>query len=238
MVVAQGVAVLVLTAVHAVLRFGLRDAFVLAFIAVGISLPAEWLGATKGWIFGSYDYTAMLYWKFAGTVPLFIPLAWYMLAYLSDAMAEMALPSSSTPVVRVLYRAVALTTWDFLFDPVCVVAGAWTWHGPVEYFGLVPLGNFLGWFVVSLAIFSCHEFWRGKDRSGGRSLDRVVGTWRHATPIAFSLLVIFLLAVFAVRFGESAAAAVGVAVVMPQCLLALAGYLNEADRTRPPAAIT
>ena len=50
-----------------------------------------------------------------------------------------------------LLSALAFTAWDLFLDPQMVGWGFWAWDKPGLYFG-IPLGNYLGWIVVSAVI--------------------------------------------------------------------------------------
>lgn len=234
-VVFQGVLVLILTAIHALARTGPRRALALFLVAAGFSLVAEWLGATKGWIFGSYDYSDVLGVRLFGEVPLLIPAAWYVLAYLADALATLSLPPTASKLLKLLYAALVLTAWDFLFDPICVTIGGWTWEGGGAYFGHIPISNFVGWFGVSLAIFAAYG--RGKDESERETRMARSDPWRYGAPILMYGAITGLMAFFAIQLGRVGEAVVGILVAAPVLLLAANGYVRTLGQ-RATAATT
>ena len=232
-VIFQWALVMALTLIHALARSGPRNAMLLGLTALLLSLAAEWLGASAGWIFGSYEYSDLLGYRIAGQVPVFIPLAWYVLAYLSDAMTEMALPRSAGVAARVLFAALALTSWDFLFDPICVAFGAWSWVGGGAYFGSIPIGNFIGWYGVSATIFATYYWLRGPHRDERMLADDPL---RYAAPIFMHLLTAALLVVFALDLCRAGEAVVGLLVLLPYPALAAAGFLSRRQSLRARAA--
>ena len=71
-------------------------------------------------------------------------------------MAHAALGTRSTPVARIVAGAVALTAWDLFLDPQMVGEGYWSWARVGRYRG-IPVSNFAGWFVTSLAVMAALE---------------------------------------------------------------------------------
>jgi putative membrane protein len=224
-VLVQGGIVLALTWLHACAREGLLRAFQLLAITLTLSFGAEWLGASRGWIFGSYDYGTLLGTHIAGEVPILIPLAWYVLAYLADALASLSLPQSAS-WGRVAYAALALTAWDFLFDPICVSLGAWTWEGGGAYFGYIPLSNFGGWYLVSFIIFALYRLWAPSHQKHERE-DRFarLDPLRFGAPIPLYFGLTALMVLFAVQLELMAEALVGAAAALPIIILASHGYM-------------
>ena len=230
----QWALVMALTMIHAFARCGPRNAIVFALIALSLSLGAEWLGASEGWIFGSYEYSDLLGYRIAGQVPVFIPMAWYVLAYLSDALAEMALPRSTGFVARVLFAALALTSWDFLFDPICVAFGAWSWVGGGAYFGNIPISNFIGWYGVSATVFAVYYAVRRPYLEATMFADEPL---RYTAPIFMHLLITALLVVFAIDLERAGEAVVGLFVLLPYPALAAAGLASRRHSRRASAAM-
>ena len=149
-------------------------------IVTVLSYLAELLGSTTGFPFGKYHYTEVLQPQIAG-VPLLIPLAWMMMLPPAWAIAEIILSKTinhappkkreasghegtqrkplkkpswnfvSFVVKFALLSSIAFTAWDLFLDPQMVGWGFWAWDKPGLYFG-IPLGNYLGWIVVSAVI--------------------------------------------------------------------------------------
>ena len=138
---------------HALTTQGVRQtAALLAITTVG-GFAVEAIGVATGVPFGRYAYTDALGPRLLG-VPLVIPLAWTWMA--GPAWLAAGRLVRSRPA-RVAVGAVGLAAWDLFLDPQMVAEGYWTWTGRVR--GLpgvpeVPVGNYLGWLLVSLVIMS------------------------------------------------------------------------------------
>jgi putative membrane protein len=48
------------------------------------------------------------------------------------------------------------TAWDVVVDPQMARIGLWIWEQPGEFFG-VPVHNFAGWLVTSLAVLASYR---------------------------------------------------------------------------------
>ena len=114
-----------------------------AVVLYGIGI--EWLGIKTSAIFGSYHYGDVLGWKVDG-VPLIIGVNWLILAYCSKDIADRIFKH---PILTILFAAFLMVFMDFLIEPVAIQLGFWHWPNDT-----VPLQNYLGWFVVSLVLFS------------------------------------------------------------------------------------
>lgn len=152
---------------------GHRAAFLFLGVTVVLSWVAEELGVRTGFIFGEYSYTSLLGPKL-GSVPLVIPLYWFMIVYISYILAN--LMSEGTPVasprltpVRILLRALLTgllaTNYDLSFDPyMSQVVKAWIWAptNPNSSFFGVPFHNFYGWLVTAFLIVALIRFGRSR----------------------------------------------------------------------------
>jgi putative membrane protein len=120
-----------------------------------IALLFEHLGSTYGFLFGNYHYTDLLGFKVLGSVPVIIPVAWFMMLYPAWAVAGFVtrrMRGIGRLFARIVCGAAAMTAWDLSLDPRWVADGAWAWHDGGSYFG-IPLSNFLGWFVTAALIY-------------------------------------------------------------------------------------
>ena len=154
--------------------WGLRRTLSTLASVAGLAYLAELLGSSTGIPFGKYHYTDVLQPQIAG-VPLLIPLAWMMMLPPAWAIAKIILSKTQNLnhevhegaqrktlkkplwdfvpfVVKIsLLSSLAFTAWDLFLDPQMVGWGFWVWDKPGLYFG-IPLGNYLGWIVVSAII--------------------------------------------------------------------------------------
>ncbi len=108
---------------------------------------------------GCYEYTGVLGPKL-GTVPLVIPLTWFMMLYPSHVLANLILERKSrirrgtiSQAIWLAFMTAALmTAWDVVLDPY--MSGkikAWIWDPAGPYFG-VPFMNYFGWIRVAFII--------------------------------------------------------------------------------------
>jgi uncharacterized membrane protein len=146
---------------HASIALGVR--LTLAFFA--ITTVTSWIfeevGVVTGLVYGPYHYTATLG-PWLGSVPVLIPLAWFMLVYPSYVVANLighgwpvGTPGGRGHLVRLaLIGALVMTAWDLVVDPILSgpTVVAWVWEGGGPYYG-VPLQNFLGWIVTTFTVY-------------------------------------------------------------------------------------
>ena len=168
---------------------GPRGPVVLLAVAGGGGLLVEAVGVHSGIPFGTYAYTGDLGAQVLG-VPAVVPLAWTMMAWPALVVGRVldravrrrpvgggdltALSRSRTALVGrlpvALLAGVALAAWDLFLDPQMVDAGHWTWAHPDPALPLVPdvpLTNYAGWLVVSVAMVGALD--RLLPRDGGPS---------------------------------------------------------------------
>jgi uncharacterized membrane protein len=146
---------------HASVALGLR--LTLAFFA--ITTVTSWIfeeaGVVTGLIFGPYHYTSSLG-PWLGSVPVLIPLAWFMLVYPSYVLANLighgwpvGTPGGRGHLMRLaILGALLMTAWDLVVDPILSgpTVGAWVWERGGSYYG-VPVQNSLGWIVTSFTVY-------------------------------------------------------------------------------------
>jgi len=166
--------------VHALYMLGWRRALAFFLVTVVLSFGFEHVGVRTGWIFGHYHYTDVLDPKLLGTVPVVIPLAYFMVVYPSYMMANLIIRGRPTgkfqgPAVILLsslLTGMIMTSWDLTMDPVMVHdVKAWVWEQGGHYFG-VPFQNFLGWMVTVVTISVCYRLVEQVDRFPMRPFGR------------------------------------------------------------------
>ncbi|HYP02856.1 MAG TPA: carotenoid biosynthesis protein [Pyrinomonadaceae bacterium] len=134
-----------------------RRTLVRLVVVAGLGLLIELCGVRYGLPFGRYAYTGVLQPTLFG-VPLVMAFAWMALvAYLKSILSRLNLREW----VGALAAAAWMTTIDLVIDPLAANGlGYWRWVEPGSYYG-IPLSNFAGWFVASLAIFALfRQKWR------------------------------------------------------------------------------
>ncbi len=175
---------------HAGATLGWRRAGLFVAITIGVSLLFESVGVQTGWVYGPYTYTGRLGPKLLGLVPVYIPLAWFMMGYCAHSIVDrlaqcLPLPRRWTGDVWVAgTAAVAMTAWDLTMDPLMVAGGHWQWLVEGAYFG-IPMQNFFGWLITAFTFFFLYR------RSARRVRDpwpASPGRWWAALPwVAYTI---------------------------------------------------
>ena len=163
---------------HGVLLMGTARALGFFALAFGAGWLAEASGMAFGFPFGAqYAYHPDLQPRLPGQVPLFIPLAWYVvtagaLVLLRDLSVRVAgRLHTGRLAIKALLAALAMVGVDLILDPLAVSVGAWTWEGDGHYLG-TPLLNYVGWFGVGALVIALHLPWSEPYRDGlARRLD-------------------------------------------------------------------
>jgi uncharacterized membrane protein len=145
---------------NAVHLFGKRAATQFALLAVLIGWFAEQMGSSRGWFFGSYEYTAVLGWRI-GDVPAVIPLMWFVLCYVAYVLANLMVLRSPIDthksIPNLLFMsflsAMLVTAYDLGADPYMVnVLRAWVMAKKDGWWFGETLQGFVGWMGVSFVI--------------------------------------------------------------------------------------
>lgn len=180
--------------VHAAAATSRRDALLLLLLSFSVSFLLEWIGTHGRFPFmGPYAYHQGLGPMLGGRIPLFIPLAWFILATAPLVLLR-SFPvraGERLSIARLCLKtaacAVCLTGFDLFLDPVCVEAGLWQWPIPGPYRG-TPVVNFFGWFLVGCLIYAPY-FGLERHRSGP---DRSVDTTLAIVAAGLVLFALFL----------------------------------------------
>lgn len=111
-------------------------------LAAALGFIAEAIGARWAYPFGSYSYTGVLAPLIFGVPPV-VAGAWMILfAYVRQMR------------FGILLSGLAMAALDLVIDPLAAnFLDYWHWHSTGLYYG-VPLTNFAGWFLVSVALFA------------------------------------------------------------------------------------
>ncbi len=105
----------------------------------------EVIGVNTGLIFGYYTYGAALGIKL-WAVPLLIGVNWLILVY-STGVFLVYLNLKNRWLLSILGAGILLVM-DFLIEPVAIRFDYWSWYG-----GIIPLQNYLGWYIFSFFLF-------------------------------------------------------------------------------------
>jgi putative membrane protein len=158
-------------------QLGFKRIATFTILAYFIAFISEYSSTRIGIPYGLYHYTGETHGKelFISNVPFMDSLSYSFLGYFSYSLALLIV----SPIIRkgwkfellhppwyskkVLFLAAILfMLQDVLIDPVSLRGSKWflgqIYYYPVEgiYFG-VTLSNFLGWFLVGLAIIYCFQ---------------------------------------------------------------------------------
>ncbi|MFN7826656.1 MAG: carotenoid biosynthesis protein [Acidobacteriota bacterium] len=167
-------------------------------IAALIGFAAEIIGVRYGFLFSPYSYTKVLI-PHLFDVPLVMLSAWMVLvAYTLQLWGRLSL---SRPLFLLICSG-WMTAIDLVIDPLAAnQLGYWRWVEPGVYYG-IPFHNFVGWFVVSLAIFI------------------IIPARRESSPLALQvgLSIVIFFTVIALSFKVWIAAAVGIILVLTDLL--------------------
>ena len=159
------------------LQLGVKRIIVFTILAYVIAFVSEYSSTRIGVPYGYYYYTGETAGRelFISNVPFMDSLSYSFLGYFSYSLALLMV----SPVIRKGWRfelqnppwyskrvlflsAIFFVLQDVLIDPVSLMGSKWflgqIYHYPEKgiYFG-VPLSNFLGWFLVGVAIIYCFQ---------------------------------------------------------------------------------
>lgn len=150
---------------------------VFAFFAIALlGYLAELAGVLTGLVFGEYWYGQTLGVKLFET-PLMIGVNWLMLIYCVHTIFE----KPDWPWwVKVPAGAFLMVAYDFIMEPVAVSLDMWSWGGAV-----IPLQNYVAWFVISLLFLGIMRLAVGKTYNG-------LAPWLFAVQSGFFLALNFV----------------------------------------------
>lgn len=160
------------TVLHAAWTLGLSRGIFFLTLASSVGFIFEVLGLTYGIVFGgSYYYNPGTY-SLLG-VPLTVIIYWAIFIYTGYCITNSFLywlnlkkpmvtkNKLSKLVTLIILDGLIVVSIDLFMDPLMVAEGIWSWILGGGYFG-VPLGNFLGWFIVSIiscGIYRIYEYY-------------------------------------------------------------------------------
>lgn len=138
----------------------------------------ELVGIHTGFIFGLYSYGETLGLTLWG-VPVIIGLNWLLVMYCVATLTD----SLKVPVIfKVLIASLLAVAIDWLIEPVAMHFDFWNWEN-----GIVPVQNFIGWFLTSVWMQTLYHLLKVKAEN------------RLALPFYFIQLFFFLILNLAIR---------------------------------------
>ena len=130
-------------------------------VIIGLAIPfflgfiAEALGVNFGLIFGTYTYGENLGYKVFG-VPLLICVNWTLLTV---ATADVAKYISKNSVISALIGATLMTGLDSILEVSAPRFDFWVFEG-----GVVPIQNYLGWFITAFIAHLAYQSFKIKTK--------------------------------------------------------------------------
>ncbi|TAH34079.1 carotenoid biosynthesis protein [Candidatus Saccharibacteria bacterium] len=221
---------------HACLTLTPRRGLCFIFGAALTGYLAESISLHNSTLFGgtyTYPETAAL-----SGVPLAVIAYWAVFIYMGYWLVNSFLvwrnkakpskdsASFSALALLILFDGLAVTAIDLLMDPVNVALGKWTWTSGGSYYG-VPLGNFVGWFFVTILVTGCfriYEYYRPQ-----RQLN-----WRKSIillPVLGYLLTGLTFLADSVRLHMWSLAGVGAMIVLLPAIVSLVVYYFSRHRS-------
>jgi len=112
-----------------------------AIFTYTITFILEVIGVKTGLIFGDYNYGSTLGIKLFD-VPLIIGFNWLFVILGSISIARLM---TSNLFLSALISAFIAFIFDLILEPVAIKLDYWSWSE-----GIIPLQNYLAWFVIAL----------------------------------------------------------------------------------------
>lgn len=126
---------------------------VLSFLVFLIGFSIEAIGVATGILFGNYAYGNPFGFKIFDT-PLMIGINWLFLAFCSHGIVQ---SFTKKALWLILLPAIIMTSLDFLVEPVAMKLDFWNWEN-----GIIPIQNYVMWFITSIFIHGLIYFFRPK----------------------------------------------------------------------------
>ncbi|MCP4135459.1 MAG: carotenoid biosynthesis protein [bacterium] len=157
--------------IHSKRYFGFFKANVLFITTALVSWGMEHIGVSTGSIYGTYHYGSIHGLKLFNTVPVLIPLSWFLFLYPAVIISNEILSREKSlvsflkkgggAVTIVIFAAVdsiIMTALDLLIDPIWTSRGSWFWTGldtlrPESVLYKIPVQNYFGWLITTFIIF-------------------------------------------------------------------------------------
>jgi len=151
--------------VHGCLVLSPRRAIAFLVLAVATGWSVEVLGLASTFPFGTrYRYHPALAPVLPGGVPLFIPLAWYVITaapfvfFRGLRVRRNRCLRPEVYALKVLLAGVFVCGVDLILDPLAVSVAAWTWESGGPYFN-TPVWNYTGWLGIAAFVAAVHLPW-------------------------------------------------------------------------------
>jgi putative membrane protein len=154
------------------------EVFWYSIFVIVVGFFIELIGVRYGTIFGPYTYGNTLGPKLFN-VPIIIGLNWLLVMYCIASLTDnLKIPT----LVKIFIGATLAVAVDWLIEPVAMHFDFWSWKD-----GVVPVQNFVGWFLTSIILQS------------GYHILKVKADNKLALPYYFTQLFFFLILNIAIR---------------------------------------
>lgn len=132
--------------------------FILFFLLVFTAgFAVEWVGVHTGQFFGSYTYGPTLGIGLDG-IPLIMGVNWFLLVYSVGVTLQYS--GIKNIVLRILSGALLLVLLDVVIEPAAIKFDYWHWAD-----GMVPVNNYICWFILAAILLLVFELFRFKKQS-------------------------------------------------------------------------
>ncbi|RFZ81605.1 carotenoid biosynthesis protein [Mucilaginibacter terrenus] len=145
---------LIITLNHSTINVWFLTFFACVFTA---GIVVEWIGVHKHWLFGDYSYGATLGTKVLD-IPLMIGVNWFLLVYATGVTLQRS--RLKNQFSRIIIGSLILVLLDVLIEPVAIKFDYWHWTT-----GVIPVKNYVCWFLVSAVMLSVFELFGFKKQS-------------------------------------------------------------------------
>jgi putative membrane protein len=126
---------------------------ILSILIFLIGFSVEAIGVATGVLFGNYSYGDVFGFKVFET-PLLIGVNWLFLALSTYGIVQYF---TKKALWLVILPPLLMTALDFLVEPVAMDLGFWNWES-----NIIPLQNYVMWFITSLFIHGIIYLFRPK----------------------------------------------------------------------------
>lgn len=125
----------------------------LSFLVFLIGFSIEAIGVATGVLFGNYSYGDPFGFKLFET-PIMIGVNWLFLAFCSHGIIQ---SFTKKALWLILLPAILMTCLDVLVEPVAMKLNFWNWENDI-----IPIQNYVMWFITSIFIHALICFFRPK----------------------------------------------------------------------------
>lgn len=172
-----------LLVIHSFITLSIFRSILFILLASGIGTFMEYIGMRNGTFFGGHYIYKLQLTLF--TVPVSVIFYWAVFIYTGYCLTNSFIywlnkskPNLKNKNIFLLFLTILLdgyfvTAIDLFMDPIAVKSGSWKWLEGGPYFG-IPIGNFIGWFIVTLmvvGIFRTYEYFFPK---GEKEIDKSI----------------------------------------------------------------